>query len=394
MYHIDSLKDKPDIGYLYRCINESAKAGIRIGSVYTEEETLQLKNSLQQKLERFKEDYGINARSNKELEKWFRANMHPDYIICFKDRFKLGKTEVSRLAEKGHQIANDIQEIRSLCSLVYKGKEKGLVYPKISISATNRIYYKNPNIHQLPNESILPLNSNKEYTVCVDIHNQEPLIYAEVMGAKALHDLLAQPNTDFYTELSKAILGEGEGERGEGEGGEEEEPLVTVVERKAFKGLWIMLLYGATLNSLMDCGCGLEDEVVDRVYRYFNSIPEIKRYKNYAYIASKRIVPQETFFGTRLEEDGRRTTNRCINKPIQGTASDIMSIMLKHANNEFNKRGLSDKIHFYYYRFDEFCFRVSKEIPVDEAKVLLQDILEHQVDNWAPFKVEIKVYNT
>ena len=55
MYHINSLKEKPDIGYLYRCINESAKAGIRLGSVYTEEETLKYKNSLQQKLEKFKE---------------------------------------------------------------------------------------------------------------------------------------------------------------------------------------------------------------------------------------------------------------------------------------------------------------------------------------------------
>ena len=56
-------------------------------------------------------------------------------------------------------------------------------------------------------------------------------------------------------------------------------------------------------------------------------------------------------------------------------------------------RGLGGKLELYYTRHDELIIEVDKgwaeEVGKDGVEDTLRGILEHQIDNWEPFKVEI-----
>ena len=75
----------------------------------------------------------------------------------------------------------------------------------------------------------------------------------------------------------------------------------------------------------------------------------------------------------------------------------ILALLIKHFNSEIMNRGLQDKMMFYMPRHDELVIEVNRsyELEVGEARIIeiLNDILGHQVDDWKPFKIEIKAVN-
>lgn len=380
MFHIDSITDKADIRLLYNTLKEQAKNGIVISGENTDDGLLELKQELQNCQDAFKEKYGINPNSNKDLQGWFSDNMVSDFMQCFTSAgFRLRKQELESLQELGYTIAKDLLFIRQLRAKVCNTIKAGEYRPTLSLSATNRVYYARPNIQKIPIERVLPKDPKTEYLVSVDIHNQEPLIYAEIIGSKKLHDILTREGTDFYVELSNEVL----------------QDRAYEITRQDFKQVWLQCMYGSSLNSIQRMfGEKYDDALLQSIYDYFNDISEAKRYIQHAYAVKQGYKVQETVFGTRLEstQNEKQKTAACINKPIQGTASDIMSIILKHILTELDIRGLSDKIHLYYYRFDEFIFRVSNTISENEVTDLLTELMECQVDDWAKFELDIKIY--
>jgi DNA polymerase I-like protein with 3'-5' exonuclease and polymerase domains len=59
-----------------------------------------------------------------------------------------------------------------------------------------------------------------------------------------------------------------------------------------------------------------------------------------------------------------------------------------------NARKLSDKLNIYYTRHDELIIEVDKEFFQEHGEkdviTLIRDVVEHQVDNWIPFKVDVE----
>lgn len=167
------------------------------------------------------------------------------------------------------------------------------------------------------------------------------------------------------------------------------------IARKEFKTAWNAMTYGASSFGVKQMCKHIDG---DAIYNYFAKIPEFKTYRsNCKKLADSGNQRINTFFGTQLfagETNPNKLRRVLMDLPIQGTAADILSLLLKHAESEINSRGLEGLIEIYYTRHDEMIFEVNSDWVnregIEEAKNIIRDIVEHQVDDWVPFKVEVK----
>lgn len=166
------------------------------------------------------------------------------------------------------------------------------------------------------------------------------------------------------------------------------------IVRDEFKVAWNAMTYGASSFGINKMCKHIDGKTV---YKYFSGIKEFKQYrKQCTDLANKGIQNIRTYFGTLLyanESNPKALKRVLMDLPIQGTGSDILSMLIKHFNEETESRGLSDKMWIYYTRHDELIIEVDGEyletVGEDSVKETLRDILEHKVDNWEPFKLEI-----
>lgn len=173
------------------------------------------------------------------------------------------------------------------------------------------------------------------------------------------------------------------------------EILCTGVERKEFKQSWNAMTYGVSSFGLKRICKHING---DLVYKYFNRIPEFKQYKNNCTkLAEQGTQNINTFFGTRLfanEYDKHRLHKVLMDLPIQGTGADILSMLIKHFDDEVKLRNIDDKISIYYTRHDELILEADhvwvESVGEEFVMNTIKDILEHQVNDWTPFKLEVK----
>lgn len=165
--------------------------------------------------------------------------------------------------------------------------------------------------------------------------------------------------------------------------------------RSEFKRAWNAMTYGASRPGVKQM-CNIIDG--EKLYDFFSTIPELKVYRDrcqkLAYGGHQNI---DTYFGTTLHADEYNSgalKRVLLDLPIQGTAADILSLLVRHFNEEVKNRGFEGLLSVYYTRHDELIIEAAKELVnklgLDKIKLEIADIVEHQVDDWVPFKVEIK----
>lgn len=167
------------------------------------------------------------------------------------------------------------------------------------------------------------------------------------------------------------------------------------IKRKEFKQAWNAMAYGVSIYGIKRICKHIDGELI---YKYFNSIPRFREYKKRCREFAKNGMQYiNTAFRTRLyanEKDPNRLERVLMDLPIQGTGADILSLLIKHFDEEVEKRGLEGKLSLYYTRHDELIIEVDgkwlEEVGDSEVEGILRDILEHRIDNWEPFKVEIE----
>lgn len=166
-------------------------------------------------------------------------------------------------------------------------------------------------------------------------------------------------------------------------------------ERADFKRGWLALSYGAQLPGLREMCKEINPDVL---YNYCSNIKEFQEYRKYCGKMSrenKQVV--KTYFGTAVRANEYDSSSRLkrilMDLPIQGTGADILSLLMKHFNEVVNNQGLDGKLWIYFTRHDELVVEVAKEwfdeVGEGYVEAFLKDCLEHQIDDWTPFKVEI-----
>lgn len=169
------------------------------------------------------------------------------------------------------------------------------------------------------------------------------------------------------------------------------------VVRSEFKVSWNAMTYGASYRAIASICKHIDGKVF---YDYFSKIPEMKAYrKKCKTSASNGVTTVNTLFGTRLYTDidpydTKRLERVLMDLPIQGTGSDILSLLVKHFNSEAIHRGLDGQMEIYFSRHDELVLQVKNSYinskGYDAVETEIRDILEHQINDWVPFKIEVK----
>lgn len=388
MYIISSELDKPDFEYLLSRIQESMELGIAVrdlSELYTE----LYKNQLYAAAN-LKNLYGIvNPNSAQQIASFLMSIADENIIaVCDRgDKWLTDKKALTELAMMGYQEAIDIMQYRkakkyaeTVKSIMEHLHEDGRIRPKVSLSKTNRVNYSEPAIINIPkvlNGYILAPRNYGDRLYSVDIKNQEPWIMINMLDIKELKAIL-ECGTDLYTEVFKQIFNR------------EPEKL----ERQELKVAWNAMTYGASLMGVMQICRHIDGK---KVYEFFNSFKEFKSYKyKCRALASKGVQTMRTYFGTlvRANEFGPKLQRVLMDIPIQGTGSDILALLVKHFDDEMEERGLVDKIDLLFTRHDEIILEVSgdlvNEIGDEGVRDILTDVFQHRIDDWEPFRLEIK----
>lgn len=450
MYDIDSCVEIPDIDYMHKRIGESMDRGVALRNIAVlkaeftkcKAEALQTlqdsykimnPNSSAQVLEYFEKkirmaiergiaEYGLDTEVSEVMNFLLNAYIEGDEIcpgydklIMFKNRNNItglcdmlksivnnpiykymyngekwttDKGAMKAMALEGRQDAIDI--------LTYRKAKKylecvesfskaicgdGLVHPEISRSKTNRVTYSNPALLNIPKQLLWTMVGPRRpgnTLISVDIKNQEPWILANMLDIAELKYVI-ENYSDIYSGVFEIIFGR------------KPEP----IERREMKMAWNSLTYGASIKAL-EKGCHNID--YKAVYKYFNGFKEFKHYKSKCRALAKVGAQMATtYFGTELFADayGTKLQRVLMDIGIQGTGSDIVALLLEHFDLERERRELLDCLDVYFTRNDEFIIEVEQEymikVGVDNVIDTLRDIFEHRIDDWEPFKVDIKV---
>lgn len=166
------------------------------------------------------------------------------------------------------------------------------------------------------------------------------------------------------------------------------------IYRKEFKTSWNAMTYGASSFGIEKHCKHIDGK---KAFEFFSKIPEFKKYRNLCTKQSNQGNQYiNTYFGTTLfadETNPGKLKRVLMDLPVQGTAADILSLLIKHSKEEIAKNELIGKLSIVYTRHDEIIFEADKnwvnEVGIDGVKEFIRNIVEHQVDDWTPFKVEV-----
>lgn len=174
---------------------------------------------------------------------------------------------------------------------------------------------------------------------------------------------------------------------------------ISKAARKEFKTAWNAISYGASCAGV-ESMC----KVIDgkKTYKFITQIDELKQYRSMvAKWARAGHRGLNTFFGTYVnagnEASGRALERILLDLPIQGTGADILSLLIKRFYDYRKEHGLTGKMWLYYSRHDELIIEVDgdweSEVGQQEVENILRDMLEHQIEDWEPFKLEVGPVN-
>lgn len=503
MYFIDSNKEKPDIGYMEKRVNQMMKRGISVrdlGAWYNkfsgERDTIA--NDIRQA-------YGIiNPNSGPQIIKYMTSLENAEVYdnCCIDGKWTTNKDAMSALAFLGYQFAIDILDYRkakkyaeSIKSLMDAVGTDGRIHPNVSLSKTNRINYSSPALMNIPKPllwHVITPNNPDNILISADIKNQEPNILINMINAESLKEALTSENGLYeylfsrpfrptaymnllvvdnfkegfisntelsdmkfvppayympkppainssyyngvqirYIDITNVVVNVGNKPKDlpktviveTVDGKQHNVPVIWdaidtkktksagIVEctgelqgvevrcegiyRKEFKVAWNAMTYGASINGVKNICKHIDGKIV---YNYLSSIPEFKTYRtNCNKLANMGQQNISTYFGTTLfagEHDSFKLRRVLMDLPVQGTAADILSMLIRHFDEEVEKRGIAGKLSIYYTRHDELILEASRdlvnEIGMDNVIKTIRDILEHKVDNWIPFKMEVE----
>lgn len=168
------------------------------------------------------------------------------------------------------------------------------------------------------------------------------------------------------------------------------------VERKEFKTAWNALTYGGSIQIATEI-CKHID--ASQTYHYLTKIEQIKNYNKMIEQkarAGERFI--NTIFGTCLDagwsKNWRELKRTLLDIPIQGTGADILALLLKRFYDYTKENNLDKYFELVYTRNDELVIEIDKgymeNTDIKEIEHILRDMLEHQINDWVPFKIEIK----
>jgi hypothetical protein len=451
MFYIDSTTHKPNHAFAL----ERAEAWARRGFRFDASSWRELTNGAVETAEQLKQLGLRNPDSPQQLE-WFLRSFNSLEIAAQmydlkKARWNFTVEAFSALADK-YASVTELRLLfeykkyqataRSFKSLEKQLKDCGMAYPKVKLTSTNRIMFTEPYISGLPKicRPFRPCDVDS-VLISVDVKAQEPTIIANWFGSEKLRRITAT-ESDIYTGAAKAafiprvkvcdnsvsevrggawLWGTGDALRyiedvpvsavdalptlvvGVFQSGAhrmlpvtwsvvKREPIgellpaalsfrLTPAERQEVKTVWSTIAYGGSKNTAREFCTEIDGGALADYVK-----AEVTPLK----FSESGVV---TYFGTKLATEKNSLSRALNNRAVQGTGADLTALLIEHFYSEPRPEG----IDIYFTRYDELVLQVSRRFidsfgGAEQVSEYLHDIFEHKVDEFSPFRVDVRIF--
>jgi len=348
-----------------------------------------------------------NLNSPKQLSVLLFEKLKLPVVKKTKTGFSTDEEVLVRLAEE-HEIAKQILEFRQLSKLkstyidalpVLINPQTGCVHASFNQTATEtgRLSSQNPNLQNIPIRTELGrqirrafIPREKDHVILSADYSQVELrILAHLSQDKnlmqAFHD-----DQDIHETTARLIFGQHPST------GRKEDP-ISYSMRDTAKRINFGIIYGMSAFGLSKDLSIPQEEAQEFIDQYFLRYPgvknfmesEIQKAQQQGFVVTllnrRRYLPEIQSKTPGLKQFAER---QAINTPIQGSAADLMKLVMINIQNEIEKRSLHSKMIITVH--DELVF----DVPEKEKDLMAELIcrhMEHSLKLSVPIKATIKI---
>jgi len=295
----------------------------------------------------------------------------------------------------GETIAEDILEYRKLAKLQSTYVEAFRIHTTFNQTgtATGRLSSSNPNLQNIPVKTPEGIKIRQGFVakdgyklLAIDYSQIELRVLAEVSQDETLI-LAYNQDKDLHDLTARKLFSLSEDEE------------VSRDKRSLAKIVNFSIIYGKTafgLSSELKIGLG---EAKEYISRYFSQYPGVKALETKIIEDAKVNGFVRTLYDRKRTIDGINSSNKnivkqaermAVNSVIQGTAADILKIVMVEVNKKIEKK---EDIKMNLQVHDELIFEV-KEEKVEEYAKFIKNIMETTVKlNHVKLKANVAIGN-
>ena len=360
--------------------------GITIDKAFLQEYSATLEKEAKVAEEAVYKEAGVrfNLASPKQLGEvlFDKLSLDPDAKKTKTGQYQTGEDILSKLAAKGHKIAEDILIFRELTKLqsTYVDALPLLINPKTgrvhtsyaqAVAVTGRLSSNNPNLQNIPvrtergreiRKAFIPRSS--EYTlISADYSQIELRIVAAISGDSNMCAAFRE-GKDIHTATAARVYNVSEGE-------------VTKEMRYKAKSVNFGIIYGQGAFGLADNLGISRTEAKEIIANYKREFPGIQAYMDSTIQFAKEKGYVETLVGRKRWLRDINSSNftvrgfaerNAINSPIQGTAADMIKLAMHKIHAAIKGAGLKSKMILQVH--DELIFDAHHS-EVDTLKAMI-----------------------
>lgn len=315
------------------------------------------------------------ARSTRESELLKLRDVHPIVadILLYRELQKLLSTYIDNLP----QLVGDDERLHTTLN------QAG--------TTTGRMSSSNPNLQNIPVRGEMGAAIRDAFVspegatlLAFDYSQIEMRVLAALSQDEHLMEVF-RTGVDVHTSVASRVFKVSEND-------------VTPEMRRRAKVINFGIVYGMGVNALKDNLGSTRGEAQEFYDNYFATFPKIAAYFDDVKSRAKKDGFTTTYFGRHRFFAGlkspipfiRASAERmAMNAPLQGTAADIIKIAMKHAHDGLEKAGLLSEVHLLIQIHDELLYEV-KENKVGEARLIIEEAMEHAVEFPVPITVSVK----
>lgn len=308
---------------------------------------------------------------------------------------------LERLAEI-HPLPRILLDYRQLSKLksTYVDALPGLISPRTkrihtsfnqTITATGRLSSSDPNLQNIPIRTEMGRKIRKAFIppsddfviLSSDYSQIEPRILAHFSGDETLTNSFLK-NEDIHRRTASEVFGVAISK-------------VTEEERRLAKTTNFAIMYGVSAFGLSQSTDMTPKEAAAFIEVYFKRYPKVKEYLDSSIERAKELGYATTLLGRRRYIPELNSSNRhkrefaervAINTPIQGTAADLIKVVMIEIAKEFKMKNVKSKMILQVH--DELVFEVHKD-ELKWIKKMVKDKMENTVMLKVPIKVDMKI---
>lgn len=260
-----------------------------------------------------------------------------------------------------------------------------------TVTATGRLSSSAPNLQNIPirtemgkkiRKAFIP-SSDDFILLSSDYSQIEPRILAHFSGDETLSKSFLK-GEDIHKRTASEVFGV-------------PIPKVTEEQRRLAKTTNFAIMYGVSAYGLSQSTDMSPQEAAAFIEVYFRRYPEVKQYLDSSIEKAKESGYATTLLGRRRYIPEINSSNRqkrefaervAINTPIQGTAADLIKVVMIEIAKELRKKTAKSKMILQVH--DELVFDVHKD-ELNWLKKMVKDKMENTIKLKVPVKVDMKM---